>query len=132
MPAVHTTLSLHSLPDGSSHVDWFIDLPPLDGLQPVAAGLTTFRCPERPDLSADPMELELLGEHRRVYLDYEGPVSGNRGTVRVLAKGLAQVLLRTEDRLALAADFGHAPLHFNLVSQSRPQGPVWLCTVSPA
>src|SRR5207244_11676015 len=25
---------------------------------------------------------ESLGEHRRAYLDYEGPVSGNRGSVR--------------------------------------------------
>jgi hypothetical protein len=28
------------------------------------------------------VEAAALGDHRRLYLDYEGPVSGNRGSVR--------------------------------------------------
>lgn len=31
---------------------------------------------------AEPIEATALGDHRRMYLDYEGPVSGQRGTVR--------------------------------------------------
>lgn len=30
---------------------------------------------------------EVIGEHRLMYLDYEGPVSGNRGTVHRIDSG---------------------------------------------
>jgi hypothetical protein len=35
-----------------------------------------------------------LGEHRRAYLDYEGPVSGNRGHVRRVVGGTFKWLQR--------------------------------------
>jgi DNA polymerase Ligase (LigD) len=35
-----------------------------------------------PPLAALHIPAELLGDHRIAYLDYEGPVSGNRGTVQ--------------------------------------------------
>ncbi len=34
------------------------------------------------------IEAMALGDHRRMYLDYEGPVSGDRGTVRRWDAGL--------------------------------------------
>jgi hypothetical protein len=39
-----------------------------------------------------------LPDHRLAYLDYEGPVSGNRGTVRHWDEGTYQVLAREETR----------------------------------
>jgi DNA polymerase Ligase (LigD) len=40
-----------------------------------------------------------LADHRLAYLDYEGPVSGNRGSVRRVERGEYQVLAWTPDRI---------------------------------
>jgi hypothetical protein len=49
------------LESGSALHTWSLPLPPTDG--------AAFAC-------------ELLADHRPAYLDYEGPVSGGRGSVR--------------------------------------------------
>lgn len=40
-----------------------------------------------------------LADHRRVYLDYEGEISGNRGTVRRVDRGVYEVRLWTPERV---------------------------------
>jgi hypothetical protein len=40
-----------------------------------------------------------LGDHRRLYLDYEGPVSGNRGWVRRVDSGVYEPQCWTADRV---------------------------------
>ncbi len=35
-----------------------------------------------PPMNSHAIEATALGDHRHMYLDYEGPVSGNRGSVR--------------------------------------------------
>jgi hypothetical protein len=47
--------------------------------------LLTFRSPIWPVTKET--KLELLGEHRRDYLTYEGPISGARGMVRRVVSG---------------------------------------------
>lgn len=42
-----------------------------------------------------------LGDHRRVYLEYEGPVSGDRGTVKRWDEGEYEVLEISEHRIRL-------------------------------
>jgi hypothetical protein len=42
---------------------------------------------------------EPLGDHRVHYLDYEGPVSGNRGTVKRWDSGTYDLLSDDADRL---------------------------------
>ncbi|MGD9857152.1 MAG: DNA polymerase ligase N-terminal domain-containing protein [Planctomycetaceae bacterium] len=42
--------------------------------------LRTWRLEQEPRMDAE-IGAEPLPDHRRLYLDYEGPVSGNRGTV---------------------------------------------------
>jgi hypothetical protein len=44
--------------------------------------LQTWRLAQPPEEPACEIVAEALGDHRRMYLDYEGPVSGNRGTVK--------------------------------------------------
>ncbi|MBI1830138.1 MAG: hypothetical protein HYR84_01650 [Planctomycetes bacterium] len=44
--------------------------------------LQTWRLAQAPDGVVGAIEATALGDHRIAYLDYEGPVSGNRGTVR--------------------------------------------------
>jgi hypothetical protein len=48
--------------------------------------LQTWRLAAPPQAQA--IEATALGDHRRMYLDYEGPVSGARGTVRRWDAGL--------------------------------------------
>src|SRR5262245_43439326 len=86
--ALPTVQLLHELADGTSHVDWMIAQDPR-GERP----LVTFRVAARVDELAGGgvVAAQRLDDHRPAYLDYEGPVSGNRGKVRRLVRG--QVLL---------------------------------------
>jgi hypothetical protein len=43
--------------------------------------LRTWRLAEPPSPRA-PVRAEAIGDHRLMYLDYEGPLTGNRGSVR--------------------------------------------------
>jgi hypothetical protein len=88
----------HDLPDGSSHIDWLIDL------DPVREGsLATFRLERRVDdlCAGEVLTAERLADHRRLYLDYEGPVSDGRGVVRRLASGRIEALQTLGDLWAL-------------------------------
>lgn len=57
--------------------------------------LTTWALPQPPDTVTD-MAAEQLPDHRQAYLDYEGPVSGNRGSVRRWDQGQYRLERRTE------------------------------------
>lgn len=43
--------------------------------------LRTWRLAQPPEKEAGPIPATALGDHRKMYLDYEGPVSGGRGSV---------------------------------------------------
>ena len=47
-----------------------------------------------------------LAEHRREYLDYEGAVSGDRGTVRRVAAGACRVIQTDTGSLGICWDDG--------------------------
>lgn len=83
--SARSVLLRHTLPDGSAHLDWMIER--RDG----TFGLITFRLQLGIDLSAPGrFRAERIGDHRRDYLEYEGPVSGGRGSVvRVATFGVA-------------------------------------------
>jgi hypothetical protein len=80
----HTVQLLHELPDGSRHVDWMIDLDPGSERE-----LLTFRLERRVDEMSpgERLTVERLADHRRAYLSYEGPISGDRGHVKRIASG---------------------------------------------
>jgi hypothetical protein len=54
--------------------------------------------PIRPDAE---LPARRLPDHRRVYLEYEGPISGGRGEVRRVAQGNASVREWTEAQVEL-------------------------------
>lgn len=64
--------------------------------------LRTWRLPRDP-CQHDVMDAEEIAPHRRLYLDYEGPVSGGRGVVRRVAAGTARVWEMTSGAIALDA-----------------------------
>jgi hypothetical protein len=94
----------HSLPDGSWHADWLLDLP-----SPDPARVPTFRCAERPDTPTATFWALRLADHRRMYLDYEGPVSGGRGSVVRMARGVILSAEGWPGPTRLRADFGRGP-----------------------
>ncbi len=83
-PAPRTIQLLHSLADGSQHVDWLIAQDPR-GREP----LITFRVGQRIDQLTVGQQLTArrIADHRPVYLGYEGPISDNRGSVSRLTRG---------------------------------------------
>ncbi|MBT8484254.1 MAG: hypothetical protein HKO59_14135 [Phycisphaerales bacterium] len=93
MPAqgtAHPTVLLrHERPDGSVHVDWLIGRDPA-GQEP----LVSFRIDDRVDNMTPGTMLPAvrIADHRARYLDYEGPIDADRGSVRRLARGSASVI----------------------------------------
>ena len=53
--------------------------------------LTTWELSAPPSSGPDCIGARRIFDHRRDYLDYEGPVSGNRGTVRQWDRGRCSV-----------------------------------------
>jgi hypothetical protein len=74
------------------------------------ATLATWRSPVWPVVG--PVPVEQLDDHRRDYLDYEGPVSNDRGRVDRVVGGLFRFESRTADRWVIATDHGYR-LTFN-------------------
>lgn len=67
---------------GEPHYDLMIDL--------GGEGLATWRCPAWPLPGGD--GLQRIDDHRRAYLDYEGPTASGRGSVRRVERGLCEVV----------------------------------------
>jgi hypothetical protein len=95
-PAWPTVQLLHTLPDGSAHVDWMIGSAEASADLPVL----TFRLPQRleelkPGLA---VPITRMPDHRRAYLDYEGPVSSGRGEVLRISRGAISQILRSANQ----------------------------------
>lgn len=63
-----------------------------------SAELKTWRLLAEP-LTTESIGAEVLPDHRRKYLDYEGPVSGNRGTVKQWDAGTFELIGDSEDEV---------------------------------
>jgi hypothetical protein len=78
--------------------------------------LRTWRLLTEPAMGAD-VPAEALPDHRRTYLDYEGPVSGGRGTVQRWDSGAFDVESGDEGGLRLRLTCGRlsgmASLHIS-------------------
>jgi hypothetical protein len=66
--------------------------------------LVTVRCTDWPPTRQT--RFEHIGDHRRDYLEYEGPVSGNRGQVRRVEAGTCTVKVDRGDLLQLRLSSG--------------------------
>ena len=60
-----------------------------------------------------------LADHRRIYFDYQGPVSGDRGTVQQIMAGTAEVVLQNQD-----------VLEFILIESAVLKGTLWIKRLS--
>lgn len=74
-----------------------------------------------PDVSQTARE---LAPHRKAYLDYEGPVSRDRGYVRAVDRGVLNIL--TWDEETIAADFLGDSLQGRLKLTRERDSALWL------
>ncbi|MBI5864112.1 MAG: hypothetical protein HZB38_06360 [Planctomycetes bacterium] len=61
--------------------------------------LLTWRLTKNPLEHAGPIDAERIQDHRPIYLEFEGELTGGRGVVRRLDRGGAMLLEKVEDRL---------------------------------
>lgn len=54
---------------------------------------------DAPIVAEEDLPARRLGEHRRAYLDYEGPVSGDRGHVKRVDSGTYRMLSSTAEHV---------------------------------
>jgi hypothetical protein len=82
---------LHHTGYGPDHFDLMFEPPAGDASGGNAETLETFRAASWP-IPSESLTLERLGRHRRAYLEYEGPVSRGRGSVRRVASGRYRIV----------------------------------------
>jgi hypothetical protein len=90
----------HTLPDSTWHFDWLIQPSDTNPQAPLIAFRSALS-PVDPAVIAFPAER--IQDHRPDYLDYEGPISNNRGQVRRIAQGRARIL-RDDDQFHIILD----------------------------
>ncbi len=79
-----------------THWDLLLELP-------ARELLATFRVDHPPDTwaTAGVLTIQALPDHRRIYLDYEGPISGDRGTVIRYDRGTLHLVQYTPTHIAV-------------------------------
>jgi hypothetical protein len=82
--------------------------------------LATWALPEPPD-AAETMIADALPDHRPAYLDYEGPISGGRGSVTRWDRGTYVLRRRTDTELVVTLD--GARLAGNVALEQLPDDP---------
>lgn len=101
----------HTQPDGGLHYDWLLDrVHPDSLLRPPGSPLVSFRLQWRADSEMRDgtrlLEAERMKDHRPLYLDYEGPLSGGRGSVRRVAEGEVVSLIEGEGWIEISCRWG--------------------------
>jgi len=131
----------HDTPDGDHHFDLFLDTlyraepddPRLEDIDERTLLAFRIRAPlHLPDSDKNAHLLEAfdalaLPLHRRRYLQYEGPLTSNRGQVSRLAQGRVLDMTRTEDALDAKFTLAGVTRHYRAhrtapLTQPSPQG----------
>jgi hypothetical protein len=76
------------------------------------------------------VEAEQLPDHRLAYLDYEGPISGDRGSVSRWDQGEFEVVAESEYEWIVS--LAGRRLHGQLSLSRRAGGSLWDCAFQPA
>ncbi|MBG83656.1 MAG: hypothetical protein CMJ40_03805 [Phycisphaerae bacterium] len=98
----------HDLPDGSSHVDWMLEWADCQAGQLVSIRLET---PLNTLEKGGYLLATRLKDHRAAYLEYEGPVSNDRGHVRRLEQGQILEWVCTGDEWWITLKWSGGPTH---------------------
>ena len=113
----------HETPPGSPRpLHW-------DFLLEDAGTLLTWALAE-PPATGRPIAAEALANHRTAYLDYEGPVSGNRGTVTRWDAGTFQWRRRSSREIAVRLS-GHVLCGEAVLTRADDTSQQWQFVLRP-
>lgn len=120
----------HTLPDGSHHFDWLLEPGGAAAeLDPDERVLIAWRLSKPPVRAGpEPFEAIRLPPHRRLYLDFEGPIPGNRGRVERVADGVAEVLAESPEYFAARLSLGGDTLTITGTCKGHPN---WELRIAP-
>lgn len=90
--------------------------------------LWTWRLERPPEPPVGPIGAARIGDHRVFYLDYEGPVSGGRGSVTRWDAGQFTLLHAAEDRVEVRLEGKRVRTNVLL---AQVQGDKWTCERAP-
>ena len=93
------------------------------------SSLRTWALDSEPEMGLS-IEGRELPDHRQDYLDYEGPVSGQRGSVTQFDRGTFRVLRQSSDELVIELDGEH--LRGEVTLQRRGEDQRWLVVFAGA
>lgn len=127
MLALKTAIIEHTTAAGVHH-DWLIEDPSLIDPQAPDARLWTARVapPPRHWPRLQRFDLAVIPPHRRIYLDYQGPVPGDRGRVKRLAKGSCHATLWSPHRIVMTTRLETTTLNMQLTVCSAEQ---WIAEI---
>lgn len=103
-----TVVLLHTRPGRPDHFDWLIDQPE----RTHEHRLITFRTPCRPDQQPQ-FDAEKAPDHRAFYLDYEGPLSEDRGEVTRVAQGTVLEWLINDQAIHATVKWGASTVKYH-------------------
>lgn len=120
MHALRTAILQHTTATGVHH-DWLIEDPRLPNPKAADARLWTARVTPPPAdwPSLKRFDLTVIPPHRRHYLTYQGPVPGNRGSVKRLASGTGFATLWSDQRIVLTLQIETTTIDLQLQRQSN-------------
>lgn len=88
-PQARRFVVLHHVLSAGSHWDLMLER---------CDTLVTWQLAAPPEVAAaGPTVAQRIADHRKAYLDYEGPVSGGRGSVRIADAGTCRILVEAPD-----------------------------------
>ncbi|MEM6258891.1 MAG: hypothetical protein AAGI37_11315 [Planctomycetota bacterium] len=130
MYRLQTAILEHTTAAGVHH-DWLIEDPRLPNPHAPDTKLWTARVTPPPHHwpGLKRFDLTVIPPHRRTYFDYQGPVSGNRGFVKRLAKGTCLTAIWSRARIVMRVQTEHAELNLQLVLCSEDR---WIALVEHA
>lgn len=108
----------HELPDGQWHVDWML-------ARDETSLLVTIQLDDRLDTLGKGFTVvgNFLGDHRRRYLTYEGPLSDGRGEVRQITSGHLLEWVCDGDNWWITVQWSNGPRQQLRVQASGDQTP---------
>jgi hypothetical protein len=96
MPATRFVILNHRVADGE-HWDLMIELPEASGRGTDFHGLAAWQLADDPlERPREAIAATRLADHRLAYLEYEGPISGDRGQVRRVEEGSCEIIASGE------------------------------------
>ena len=83
---------------------------------------------DSPIVAGRDLPARALGDHRRIYLEYEGEISGGRGRVRRLDSGTYRALLWSADRvqIEIAGSQLAGAVELRFVGEEPLGAPLWI------